>query len=375
MSGPIFVLNPKGDLVPIYEQPYETEDVFQKILAKYPELLLGSDERTPWSGLLLVAREQGVPIEEGGGDYFSLDHLFVDQNGVPTLVEVKRRSDTRNRREIVAQMLDYASNGLAYWKVEDLQQNFAETCAVDHHEPAAVLEKFLGERADTEGFWQQVQENIRNERIRMVFVADDISPELRRIVSFLNRQMRTSEMLAIELKQFVGEGVQAFVPDVIVKPDVLPPPDTVQTRWTEERFMIKLERESGPEVVPVAKALLDWGIKSTTKIIWGRGKIWGSFTPVIVVDGTNYNSICVWTSGLVDIQFQYLQNQPPFDALDKRQELARRLNAIPGVAIPDDALGRFPSVKLEVLLKDETRTRFLAVIEWVIAEMRMAVET
>jgi hypothetical protein len=33
-----------------------------------------------------------------------------DQNAVPTLVEVKRSSDTRIRREVVGQMLDYAAN-------------------------------------------------------------------------------------------------------------------------------------------------------------------------------------------------------------------------------------------------------------------------
>lgn len=57
---------------------------------------------------LLVSREWGVPREEGGGGHWSLDHLFLDQEGVPTLVEVKRSSDTRLRREVVGQMLDYA---------------------------------------------------------------------------------------------------------------------------------------------------------------------------------------------------------------------------------------------------------------------------
>jgi hypothetical protein len=31
---------------------------------------------------------------------------------VPTLLEVKRSSDTRIRREVVGQMLDYAANGV-----------------------------------------------------------------------------------------------------------------------------------------------------------------------------------------------------------------------------------------------------------------------
>jgi hypothetical protein len=40
---------------------------------------------------------------------------FVDQDAVPTFVEVKRSSDTRLRREVVGQMLDYAANASAHW--------------------------------------------------------------------------------------------------------------------------------------------------------------------------------------------------------------------------------------------------------------------
>lgn len=256
MTGPIFVFNPKGELVPIHEQSYETEDVFQKLLAEYPQLLLSDDERTPYSRLLLIAREQGVPIEDGGADYFSLDHHFVDQDGVPTLVEVKRRSDCRRRREMVAQMLDYAANGLAFWTIDDLRSTFETTCEEDDRNPEEVLKGFLGDDADVEVFWLKVEENIRAERIRMVFVGDDIPAELRRIVSFLNRQMRTSEMLAIELKQFVGQGVRAFVPDVVVKPETIPTPRR-RGKWDRSSFMAELERQRGPEDVTTAKAILE----------------------------------------------------------------------------------------------------------------------
>jgi hypothetical protein len=43
---------------------------------------------------LLVRREAGVPDSETGGSRWSLDHLFIDQEAVPTLVEVKRSDDT-----------------------------------------------------------------------------------------------------------------------------------------------------------------------------------------------------------------------------------------------------------------------------------------
>jgi hypothetical protein len=65
-----------------------------------------------------------VPDEEGGVGRWSLDHLFLDQDAVPTLVEVKRSSDTRIRREVVGQLIDYAANAVVYWPVEALRGAF-----------------------------------------------------------------------------------------------------------------------------------------------------------------------------------------------------------------------------------------------------------
>jgi hypothetical protein len=49
----------------------------------------------------------------------------------------------------------------------------------------------------------------------MVFVADVIPAELRRIVEFLNEQMDPAEVLAVEIRQFVGEGMKTLVPRVM----------------------------------------------------------------------------------------------------------------------------------------------------------------
>ena len=98
---------------------------------------------------LLVKCEAGVPDHQGGGGWWSVDHLVVDQEAVPTFVEVKRASDTRSRREVVAQMLEYVANGSAFWT------------------PA----------------------QLRDGRIRLIFVADEIPAPLQRPVEFLNEQM------------------------------------------------------------------------------------------------------------------------------------------------------------------------------------------
>jgi hypothetical protein len=72
-----------------------------------------------------------------------------------------------------------------------------------------------GDEVDPEEFWQRVKINLQAGRVRMVFVADRIPPELRRIVEFLNLQMDPAEVLAIEVEQFVGRGLRTLVPRII----------------------------------------------------------------------------------------------------------------------------------------------------------------
>jgi hypothetical protein len=91
----IFLLGSSG-LVEMSQQPYESEDLLQALIAQYPSVLAGdqfaAEEPRRW---LLVTREAGVPDGPGATDRWALDHLFLDQDGVPTFVEVKRGSDTR----------------------------------------------------------------------------------------------------------------------------------------------------------------------------------------------------------------------------------------------------------------------------------------
>ena len=106
----IFVRRGEG-LVSLAVAPYEAEAVLQELLEHYPQLLAGYEmSRSDPRRFLLVCREAPVADQYGGGRW-SLDHLFVDQDAIPTLVEVKRSSDSRIRREVVGQMLDYAANG------------------------------------------------------------------------------------------------------------------------------------------------------------------------------------------------------------------------------------------------------------------------
>jgi hypothetical protein len=201
------------------EQPYEAESLLQALLATHPDLLAG-DQIDPvdprrW---LLIEREAGVPAAAGASDWWSVDHLFLDQDATPTFVEVKRATDTRARREVVAQMLDYAANASEYWPADRMRELFSLRCKARELDPQEELGRLVAPDVDESAFWELARSNLREGRIRLLFVADRIPPSLRRIVEFLNRQMNSAEVLAVEVRQFrpdTGGPLRTLVPRVI----------------------------------------------------------------------------------------------------------------------------------------------------------------
>ena len=203
----------QGDEVtPLTADAFQTEDALQKLIAAHPELLaweqMRPGEPMRW---LLIGREIGIADELGTGDRWAVDLLFIDQDAVPTLVEVKRGANPQVRREVVGQMLEYAANASRTWTVDKLRKAFENS-----NEPNA-LGDFLDEGETEEGFWEKVATNLAAKRLRLLFVADDVPDELTRIVEFLNGVTASHlEVLAVEVKKYNGEaGLRTLVPRVI----------------------------------------------------------------------------------------------------------------------------------------------------------------
>lgn len=79
---------------------------------------------------------------------WSLDHLFVTRSGIPVLVELKRAVDTRLRREVIGQMLDYAANGTTYWQSGRIAESFAASMAEQGRDADAELAMFLADTTE-----------------------------------------------------------------------------------------------------------------------------------------------------------------------------------------------------------------------------------
>jgi len=373
VAGRIYLLKEDSKLLAMEEAPYDSESLLQKLLADHPDLLAGDqinvEEPRRW---LLVTREMDVPGEQDGAGRWSLDHLFLDQDAIPTLVEVKRSTDTRIRREVIGQMLDYAANAVAYWPVEEIKAKFESRCKEDGGDPEAELVGLLGEGQDASTFWQQVKSNLQAGRVRLIFIADEIPPELRRVVEFLNSQMDAAEVLAIEVKRFVGEKLKTLVPRVLGQTETARQKKKVggseSRQWDKATFFVDLIHRRGEQEAAVARRLLEWANKHGLRIWWGQGKKDGSFFPMYDNKfGKNF-LFSVWTYGSVELQFQHMKT-PPFAEEGKREELAQRLSAI-GLSIPEEALKKRPTFGLSLLLEPGRLDRFLEAFDWMLSEIK-----
>lgn len=376
MNGGIYLIQDDGHLVEMTGQRYDSEDLLQGLLAEYPSLLAGDqiDPAAPrrW---LLISREMPLPSEEQGGERWSVDHLFLDQDAIPTLVEVKRSGDTRIRREVVGQMLDYAANGVVYWPLEKIRAQFEANCKVRSRDPEEVLRAFLGPDADSEEFWQKVRTNLQAGKVRLVFVADEIPTELQRVVEFLNEQMDPAEVLAIEIRQFGGHGLKALVPRVIgqtAEAQRRKRSSQEGKQWDEPSFFQELQSKRGVDDAKVGRRILAWAQTKALRVSWGKGRIYGSWSALLDHGSTTHSLLTLWTSGTVQVPFQMMQARSPFDDDVKRLELRRRLNEIPGVHIPEDAVTRYPNIALAALKAESALEQFLAAFDWAVQVIQVS---
>lgn len=379
MPAGIFLVRGDNELFELNAQPYPKEDLLQELLARYPNLLAG-DQMSPsaprrW---LLVRREAPVPDTLDGSGRWSLDHLFVDQDGVPTLVEVKRASDTRGRREVVAQMLDYAANGVAYWPVETIRSAFEQRAEADGHDAGQLLLDLIGPDAGAEAFWAKVKINLQAGRVRMVFVSDEIAPELRRIIEFLNVQMDPAEVLAVEVKQYVGADFRGLVPRLIgqtaeaTQRKAAGPssgPRTQAGEWNEETFFSALVNAAPGDVAP-AKALYEWlAARPDVLVVWGRGAQFGAVHFGVQVQGRTYKFLYMNAEdrGVLVPNLEDMKHAPG-DVSVLRAAWAERLNGVPGMNI--SASDKYPRRDVSLLREPGAAAAFEDAIAWLLDTMK-----
>lgn len=320
-QGVIYLVDGKG-LKRMTPSAPESEDRMQALVAQYPELITDGD-----GDLLLIAREPPVGDGQMPGRW-ALDHLFVTRDGVPVLVELKRASDTRIRREVVGQLIDYAANASAYWEAGTVASSFARTVGADLAETA--LAAFIGDR-DPDKFWEQVDSNLKAGRLKLVFVADVIPRELAIVVEFLNAQMR-ADVRAVELRWFAGpDGVTTLNPRIIGETE-----QAAASKANRGRPPMELASWIAERIAPHGADTLA-GVERLCGIAESAGgEVFIPTTRGSIIaqwpadDGKKVYPIGVYPSGIVVLRLGYLKFRPAFAEESARRDLYDRLTAIVG---------------------------------------------
>ena len=290
--------------------------------------------------------------------------LFLDQDGIPTLVEVKRQTDTRLRREVVGQMLDYAANAVLHWSSDRLRSQFEADCAANDTDPAAALADLIGADSDAEQLWEKVKTNLQAGKVRLLFVADRVPPEVKGIVEFLNKQMDPAEVLAIELRQYEGEGLRTIVPAVYGHTEEAQQRKGIgggpKRFWDESSVFEELRQHVEPDLVPAAQRISDWIKTSSDEVVFGRGAKDGSIGAAFRRGGSRFLALQLFSSGVVVLNFGYLK--PPFDDPGLRQGWVDRMKAVPGINLPADAGNKWPNIRLASI--SPQLNAFIAAMDW-----------
>lgn len=387
MSDSIFLVGDDRSVTMAPSAAYDAEAELQLLLAENIHLLPGSqiNQANPrrW---LLIKREAGVPNHEGGGAWWSIDHLAVDQDAVPTFIEVKRACDTRARREVVAQMLDYAANGSAFWTPGQLRAWF------EGDDPAGAMERLMGllGPADDEpenvadAFWQTVGSNLGEGRIRLIFVADEIPASLQRLVEFLNEQMPRLEVLALEIRQYrvPGSRTGALVPRLVgqtsraqAAKERTASTTARPTPWTAEE-VLQFIAEAGEHAAAVSGAVGDWAAAHPfIQITGGTGRSYPSFT-MYVRPGAGTTGmrgvLSIYGSPpggtpMLEIRVAAMCQVPPYDGAQARARLTADLRAlgIPRLDAEHILIDKRPNIPLDQLTGGRIERLLALVDRWI----------
>jgi hypothetical protein len=367
----IFVIKGDTGITKVTEALYEAEDHLQRALADFPEVIAG--ERTEGATeprLLLIQREAAIPEAVGGGNRFSLDNLYVDAEATPIFVEVKRSTDTRIRREVVGQLLDYAANGVKGWAPGHLRSMFEArvggTAVAD-----STLAEVLGE-IDPDQFWTRAEEKLRSGHIRMLFVADRLPADLVRIIEFLNEQMSPAEVLGIAVPQYVAGDLQVLVPSVVGRTSAAAAAKAPSARrsWDRESYLEWAAQFRGKQAADVLARMIDhalthgrvsWGTSPNSPGATGWYTMRGRDTPTFTI-----NAGSATTKGTFYVNFREMLSRHPDGTADRIISFLRQSGPYGSQTrlAEDKNWAAYPSISLERLAGDEAFVQeLLALLE------------
>lgn len=336
---------------------YTDEAHLQDLLAQQPGLLPGVPPHARAVTELLLT------------DGSKVDVVTVAPQGDLAVVECKLASNPEMRRSVIGQVLAYAS-GLWRMGLEDFERAWGQRSG-----GRSLAESVLGpEHADddAQALHTGVAERLRDGRFTLILAVDAITPELRRIVEYLNaKTVGDVSVLAQELRYAREGDVEIIVPRVFGA-ELAGARDRARSpkrQFTEQDFLQALA-EAGPKATSVGTRLLDRFRDEVDHFTWGVGVRPNATAVFTTSAGEEFKPWSIWASGPAWIypNFEYTRVLPH----TVREAFLADIAAIPGAiddaeAVRAAGLAKRPGISIEVLAEADHLDRFIAAVAHLIA--------
>jgi hypothetical protein len=190
----------------LLEEGYASERELQEFLRDFSTLIPMDEIELGAPPLLCIGFEVGA----GGG---SQDLLYVDETGLLTIAETKLKKNPELRREVIGQVLEYASYAHE-WTARDIESLAGKFFSSNHCPPEyqgltleSALRKFLettgspaAETLSYEQFLLQMRETLDRGRIRLIIAVDEPVGHLLKTVEFINRFSQRFDILSLSIE-------------------------------------------------------------------------------------------------------------------------------------------------------------------------------
>lgn len=336
------------------EEGYASEEELQVFLREHSELIPVDDIKLGTPPLLCIGWEVGVASG-------SEDLLYIDETGLMTVVETKLRKNPESRREVVGQILEYASQ-LCSWSASDIEVQaekfFAnDVCPAEYKGLSLrnALEVFM-EKTESprrggfvyEEFLTWIATKLERGHIRLVIAIDEPPDPLLRTVEFVNRFSDRFEMYLIQLRRFRDSASRQniFVPALFGRVSQPTKVGPVQV-WDRTRFLQQAS-EKCPDMVSILERLIKFTEDEGT-LAWGRGASIGTFQFFFrLPSGKRLPAFYVMANGKMSVDFWTLGKWLASDVLAAYRDNLRSAQDIPPEAIDTETWKEFDVIALSL---------------------------
>lgn len=210
----IIVQDADGDARVLPSKPFAYEDILQRHIADLPSLIsLETVADEPVSFMTIGAE---WPVGTGRADI-----VLIGSDGVLTIVETKLSRNPESRREVIAQLLEYAAY-LSEWTIYEVQSRAEEffqsdKCPREYRNKTLdeLLADFLQDSVDSiDSFKGQIEQNLRQGRMRLIVAVDEVGEQAQKIVTFLNSYSSFDIYLLQVAEHEDKDGRRIFVPSL-----------------------------------------------------------------------------------------------------------------------------------------------------------------